>query len=391
MQEGEVLEFDSSAYKLHHSLTVEWPCLSFDIMRDPYGSNREGYPVTTTLVTGTQGEEQNNNSLIVMKMSKLHKMPKDDMNSDSESEDEDYFDEDPVVEYRKIRHQGAVNRVRGTNAGGKHVVASWADTGNVHIWDVTDVFNSLHVPGTRANTNIRPIFTVDGHKNEGYALDWSTVKAMRLLSGDNDGIVRLAMKDDSGSFVSSPTVFKGHKSSVEDLQWSPTEAEVFASCSSDRTVKIWDTRMKGAPALSCAAHDDDVNVISWNKKVSYLLASGCDDGSFKIWDLRNFKSESPSASFKWHSKAITSIEWNPNDESVLAVSGADDQISLWDFSVELDKEEAGQENAPDVPAQLMFVHMGQQDIKEVHWHPQIPGLCISTALTGFNIFKTISV
>jgi ribosome assembly protein RRB1 len=151
------------------------------------------------------------------------------------------------------------------------------------------------------------------------------------------------------------------------------------------------------------AHESDVNVISWNRNTSYLLLSGGDEGGIKVWDLRNVEKKgttivpSPVASFKWHTAPITSIEWHPTEDSIFAASGADDQVTLWDLGVEPDDDEVGTpmndapDGARDVPPQLLFVHQGQKDVKEVHWHPQIPGAVLSTALDGFNIFKTISV
>ena len=104
----------------------------------------------------------------------------------------------------------------------------------------------------------------------------------------------------------------------------------------------------------------------------------------------------PVATFNWHRAPVTSIEWHPTEDSIFAASGADDQVTLWDLAVEQDDEETGAmeetpEGGKDIPPQLLFVHQGQKDVKEVHWHPQIPGAVISTALDGFNIFKTISV
>jgi WD40 repeat protein len=53
------------------------------------------------------------------------------------------------------------------------------------------------------------------------------------------------------------------------LQWSPTEADIFASCSVDGTILVWDIRTGKKPCISVKAHKADVNVISWNRFVEW--------------------------------------------------------------------------------------------------------------------------
>ncbi|KAF9015584.1 glutamate-rich WD repeat containing 1 [Cyathus striatus] len=417
--EGETLEPDDSVYTMRHSMNVNWPCLSFDVLRDNFGEERQRYPVTAYIVAGTQADVAKNNEIAVYKLSSLHRTQKDGDNSDSENEDEDNdddLDEDAVIEHKSIPHLGGVNRIRAQPLPSSsplppvsqpYHVATWAETGKVHIWNVRPLIESLDVPGyeldkSRAHT---PVFTVHSHgRAEGFAMDWaaSGTSSLRLLTGDVHSKIYLTTSTPSGfNALSQP--FVTHTSSVEDIQWSPSEATVFASCSADQSIQVWDVRSNGRRGVAgiATAHESDVNVISWNKASTYLLLSGGDEGGIKVWDLRNIKKRgsvdadpSPVVSFTWHKAPITSIEWHPTEDSIFAASGADDQVTLWDLAVEADEEETGMDDTPDghgVPPQLLFVHQGQKDVKEVHWHPQIPGTVISTAADGFNIFKTISV
>lgn len=146
------------------------------------------------------------------------------------------------------------------------------------------------------------------------------------------------------------------------------------------------------------AHDTDVNVISWNRLTAYMMASGGDDGTLRVWDLRQFSQggaqPAPVASFAHHRGPVTSVEWCPYEASMLCTTSSDDTTGVWDLALERDPEEeaalAPETNvaAPeDLPAQLLFVHAGQSDVKEAHWHRQIPGLLVTTAADGFNILR----
>jgi len=416
--EDEVLEADDSVYIMRHAMNVTWPCLSFDILRDSLGDERQRYPATAYVVAGSQAETASKNELTVYKMSSLHKTQRDGDDEDSEDEDDDdNLDEDAILEFRSVPHQGGVNRVRAQPLPPNHplppvsqpyLTASWADTGKVHIWDVRPLIESLDSPGyalDKSRTR-KPLYTINSHgRAEGFAMDWASsegsASSLRLLTGDVHSKIFLTTVTPSGfNPLSQP--FLSHTSSIEDIQWSPSEPTVFASCSADCTVQVWDVRSRGRQSVAGIdpAHEADVNVISWNKRTDYLLLSGGDEGGIRVWDLRNVKKKgtsasapTPVASFSWHQQPITSIEWHPTEDSIFVASSADNQVTLWDLGVEQDEETEmdASDGTREVPPQLLFSHQGQKDVKEAHWHPQIPGTVVSTALDGFNVFKTISV
>ncbi|CAD6228246.1 GSCOCG00006426001-RA-CDS [Cotesia congregata] len=353
LDNDEHLVVDESAYRMLHSAQTGAPCLSFDVIQDDLGSGREVYPLSMYLLAGTQAAKTHLNSLLVLKITNLTgtNENKDDDESESEDEDED-AENGPKMSVASIKHQGCVNR---------------------------------------------PFFTFKGHLSEGYGLDWCSTEPGVLASGDCKGNIHL-WKPGNATWNVDQRPYNSHAPhSVEDIQWSPSEKNVLASCSVDKSIKIWDTRVN--PQSACMltasdAHTADVNVISWNKKESCFIVSGGDDGAVKIWDLRQFSNKSeaatPVATFKQHLTAVTTVEWHPDESAVFASGGADDQIDQWDLSVESDSA-AGESELPNLPPQLMFIHQGQSDVKELHWHPQCPGTLISTAASGFNIFRTISV
>ncbi len=75
---GEQLEVSNEAYLMLHNLSGQWPCLSFDVVPDKLGAARSRFPVTATIVCGTQADRQNHNRLSVMRASELHKTQHDD-------------------------------------------------------------------------------------------------------------------------------------------------------------------------------------------------------------------------------------------------------------------------------------------------------------------------
>ncbi|XP_043285565.1 glutamate-rich WD repeat-containing protein 1 [Venturia canescens] len=250
LKRDEELVVDRSAYRMLHQAQTGAPCLSFDVIRDDFGNSRDAYPLSMYLLAGTQAARTHVNNLLVMKITNLSGIKSDDESEDesdeelSDSEDEGSHSKLPVMAIASIKHQGCVNRVRCAQVGQTCFAASWSELGRVNLWNLDEQLKAVESPALLSSYNKKveksdagpkPFFTFKGHSVEGYGIDWCPTEPGTLASGDCKGNIHIWRHTDGASWNVDQRPYNSHAPySVEDLQWSPNEKNVLASCSVDK-------------------------------------------------------------------------------------------------------------------------------------------------------------
>lgn len=196
------------------------------------------YPYTTYLVSGTQ-TQSSKNFLYLMKLDKLHKTKyDDDSEANSENEDSDP-DQDAEIFLSAVEVKHSVNRLKAMQHS--PVVATWNENAEVSIYNLGKKFKQLQEKNSENDKNKnskdqkkKQSFLTKSfkHSNEGFALNWSPLKKGLLASGSLDRKIFLYQSADENmsDFVRQDNPYIFHEASVEDIQFSPVEDFVFASC-----------------------------------------------------------------------------------------------------------------------------------------------------------------
>lgn len=192
--------------------------------------------MTVHMVAGSQVTGNNaKNKLYVMKWSDMVKTTKqDDVDSDMDSDEADEIFKEPTMRVETVPHKGEVNRIRAMH--GSPIVATWSGDREVGIYNVAQAMEELEKPISSKKQFGACKVASFKHKDEGFALDWSPHTLGRLASGANNAHLDLyqAADENCSMFVKETAVgLQGHKGSIEDIQWSPQQGNVLASCSSD--------------------------------------------------------------------------------------------------------------------------------------------------------------
>jgi cytosolic iron-sulfur protein assembly protein CIAO1 len=155
------------------------------------------------------------------------------------------------------------------------------------------------------------------------------------------------------------STLKGHKDRVWQLSWSP-DGEILASCSGDKTVKLWKINST-SNEFECvdtldSKHNKTIRCLDWSPNGKYLAIGGF-DSFITIWKKTSSKLVFVTK-LEGHENEVKSVSWSHFGETKLASCSRDKSIWIWEPS----------NNEGDFEC-LSVLNGHSQDVKMVKWHP----------------------
>lgn len=159
--------------------------------------------------------------------------------------------------------------------------------------------------------------TFKGHSGKVQSLAWN-MDGTILASGSVDTTAMLWTAHDQD--LRPSTQLRGHTEAIQALCWNPTHPNYVATASTDRSVRIWDTRQRSENSTGdCVATSGENINIAWSPDGRHI-AVGNDEDCVTIIDSRKLQ----VLTQKKYSFQVNEFGWNPSSSHFFMTAfGAD--------------------------------------------------------------------
>ncbi|CAN6468911.1 unnamed protein product [Victoria cruziana] len=129
---------------------------------------------------------------------------------------------------------------------------------------------------------------------------------------------------------------KGHTKTIHEISFSvPSSPFVLHSCSSDGTIRAWDTRTFKQVSLLRGGSSQEIFSFSFDQSSGYLLAAGC-SSQICFWDLRN--SRALACLEDSHVDDVTQVKFIPEHKNTLVSGSVDGLLCIFNTEGDINDE-----------------------------------------------------
>ncbi|CAK8676221.1 dynein axonemal intermediate chain 4-like [Clavelina lepadiformis] len=222
-----------------------------------------------------------------------------------------------------------VEREKGVGDDRGEILVSISADGRIVQWSIrkgfecSDLMKLKRTGGKNPQKKKEKAEAFISRQAPGMCFDFNKKDANMYLAGTEEGLIHKCSCSYNEQFLDT---YNGHTGPLYKVQWSPFSPDIFLSCSSDWSIRLW-TQSELKPVLNFFSTTKVVHDICWSPFLPSVFCA-VNEGAIEIWDLSQ-NTLDPLISQLASPGVKLSCSLFSNNSNSIVVGDSDGQVSVY--------------------------------------------------------------